>query len=202
MANTLEQQLIDKGLPHPFPASPTRPPQYGFYVYRDNKFHSYTNFSALYAASRYLNAIVQNSEIKWASDNEIEVFSDPPITIRGEGDYDLEKIVEHKDNKLEAQWELPTPYVQNALRTRMQPVPLFREEVEQTIPKPKPTRKPARRKQPEGDMITIAQIADELGISPRDARKVLRSSKTPKPEGGWQWSADEAEKIRKLFSPK
>lgn len=53
--------------------------------------------------------------------------------------------------------------------------------------------------QPSGD-YTIQDLAMELGCSPGQARKVLRSSKLGKPQGGWKWSSsEEAEPYRKFL---
>jgi len=59
---------------------------------------------------------------------------------------------------------------------------------------------PEKVKKPKKDMagmVTAGELADQMGILARDFRGALRKLKLVKPEGGWHWPTDEAEKIKK-----
>lgn len=47
-------------------------------------------------------------------------------------------------------------------------------------------------------LVSLADIAEELGIEPRKARAALRG-KVDKPAGGWSWPKDEIDAIKKLL---
>lgn len=42
-------------------------------------------------------------------------------------------------------------------------------------------------------IVTSASLADELGITPQDLRRILRRNKIEKPGGGWKWQKDSGE---------
>jgi hypothetical protein len=94
-------------LEHPFPSSPSRPPRVGFYVKSDAK-SAHFNFYAMYAARAFLTQLLGDVPYKWLNDTTIR--SDLGITIRGEGEYDLDKIIEYKPTAEESRWVLPEPY--------------------------------------------------------------------------------------------
>lgn len=202
----MSDALIEKlGLKHPYPSSPTRNPTIGLKFYRDGKFVAHHAFCAVYAAKRFLDLVIDNHPVKWASDNEIEVFGPVAIEVRGEHGTDLDKIMEHVDNKNEAQWIMMPPYTGFARNIRRLSQIEPREPAAPVAPapteRPKPQPKPVKRKTATDDsMITIGMIADELQIAPRIARGILRTLNTPKPaSGSWEWTADEADAIRNLI---
>jgi len=49
--------------------------------------------------------------------------------------------------------------------------------------------------------VTVAGIAKEYGLIPREARALLRAAKLPKPKGGWAYDAKDAalEKVREVL---
>lgn len=51
-------------------------------------------------------------------------------------------------------------------------------------------------------IVTSASLADELGITPQDLRRILRRNKIEKPGGGWKWQKDseELKEVRSLLS--
>jgi len=61
------------------------------------------------------------------------------------------------------------------------------------LPPPAPEVKPL-------PAVTLKEIADELGIEDRLARKYLRAAREPRPELGWCWDATEAQRIRSVLS--
>lgn len=65
------------------------------------------------------------------------------------------------------------------------------EESEEIVPVKKNTGRISRV---EGyDTVTSASLAEELGITPQDLRRILRRNKVEKPEGGWKWQKDSEE---------
>ena len=96
-------------------------------------------------------------------------------------------------------WELPPSLEFIAKRyggfiKDIEPAP-----IEEPVKEPEDKRKPPRHAKREG-LSTIAEIADQCGISARDARKILRASNTPKPDTGWSWDEEGAEEITKLLN--
>ncbi len=61
-------------------------------------------------------------------------------------------------------------------------------------------RKTKTRAQPvsKDGLVTIAEICNELGMNPRDARKILRN-KVEKPDAGWAWPKSEVASIKKML---
>lgn len=207
MAKSLYQELIAKGMDEAFPSSPTRPPRFGFHFFRDGDFAAFHNFYGRYAAKRFIDQVLDGNDFTWVDDATIRTTSgDPIITIRAEHFTDMEAVMEHEDSKLEEQWELPIPYTgyARAIRRLPQFIPGEHEQRDDTPTpaKPKRERAPKRaatRKSVGDDMMTIGQLADELGMSAREARGILRKSNTPKPDHGWAWPKNEVDAIRKLL---
>lgn len=190
MARTLTEQLVAQGMDHPFPANPTRNPRFGLkFINTDDGRLAFHNFYGRFAAKRFLDLVISNDPYTWLDDNTILIAN--RIKVQGESNTDLETIIEHEDNKLERQWEMADPYPQFAMS--------IRGERPTTDDKPtveRPTRAKARKVP---GLVTVAQLADELGITSREARQRLRKSKIAKPDGGWRWLADEAAKIKELL---
>lgn len=191
MAHTLTEQLVAQGMDHPFPANPTRNPRFGLkFINTDDGKLAFHNFYGRFAAKRFLDLVISNDPYTWLDDNTILIAN--RIKVQGEGGTDLEAIIEHEDNKLEQQWEMSDPYLQ------------FARSIRGERPVERPTRAKAlgrhRSRKPVAEgLVTVAQLADELGITSREARQRLRKSKIAKPDGGWQWPADEAAKIKELL---
>jgi hypothetical protein len=60
---------------------------------------------------------------------------------------------------------------------------------------------PSGRRVPSPDVVTIADIAKELGISANVARGILRAKKVRKPtQDGWAWPAQEVDGIKQLLA--
>lgn len=188
------------GLPHAFPSSPTRPPRFGFYFHDGKDFLGYHTFYSTYAAARFIKAVINDQPYKWASDSELEL--DNGITIKAEHFTDLEAVIEHKDNQLERQWELPSPhisYVRRILGKRPldmptataididngEPIARSATIAPQKASKQRPAAPKARKTASPG-ITTLAQLADQLQLDPRHCRAALRKAMT-KPADGWQW---------------
>lgn len=84
---------------------------------------------------------------------------------------------------------LPSHYLALVNRKRRAPT------IEETI-----NRKKAKAKR--GAYITIAQIAQQLGRTPRDCRATLRKLKVTKPPQGWSWPPHEANAIKARLGKK
>lgn len=197
MAHTLTEQLTAQGMDHPFPASPTRGPRFGLkFINTDDGRLAFHNFYGRFAAKRFLDLVISNDPYTWLDDNTILIAN--RIKVQGELKTDLEAIIEHEDDKLERQWEMAAPYPQFAMSIRGErpEPPTDKPQVE---PRPTRAKAPGPRKAPPTGLVTVAQLADELGITSREARQRLRKSNIAKPDGGWQWPADDAAKIKELL---
>lgn len=198
MARTLTEQLIAQGMDHPFPASPLRNPRFGLkFINTDDGRLAFHNFYGRFAAKRFLDLVISGDPYTWLDDNTILIAN--RIKVQGESNTDLEAIIEHEDNHLERQWEMLEPHTQFAMSIRGE-----RPEPPIDKPQPRPTRARApdrhRSRKPVAEgLVTVSQLADELGITSREARQRLRKSNIAKPEGGWQWPADEADRIKELL---
>lgn len=206
MAHTLTEQLIAKGMDHPFPASPTRNPRFGLkFINAEDERLAFHNFYGRFAAKRFLDAVISGDTYTWLDDDTILIAG--RIKVQGERKTDLEAIIEHEDNKLERQWEMAAPYPQFAMsirggRPQEEDDNPVRRKIEPAIERPTRAKAPSRhrsRKAPPAGLVTVAQLADELGITSREARQRLRKANIAKPDGGWQWPADAAVKIKELL---
>lgn len=103
----------------------------------------------------------------------------------------MEKVIEYELTSLEDQWQVPEPMSSNIRRFLSKPI-LRPEETSSPIPSP-----PRHVPRPSKDgLVTIATIAQDIDLDPREARAALRSLKISKPDAGWAWPSDEAEKIK------
>lgn len=188
----------------PFPSSPMRPPKYGIYVSYRGEFMCYVNFYAKYAVKKFIDVCLNGNDYEWVDGTRNgggEAIEDATgLLLEGLG---LEEAMEHELNALEEAWQLPEPYEKQAKYARIRKVPLEikLQEVSNT-PQPvvaRPVREPKKASMDKSGLVTISSIAEELGIDAGEARKILRSKKVEKPEAGWAWPEDEAEKIKDLL---
>ena len=205
-----KKQQRTLGLKDPFPSSPTRPPRYGIYFQRDHDFAGYQNFCTLYAAHRCLYTVIGDRPYKWVDDCTIETADGelPTITAstRNNSDpEDMEAIVLYKPTKAEKEWQPPVPYPSTwkAIVTGRSVITAEAVTQAQNAPTDTTRRKPKKKRsvRPSGDGYTsLAEICQELDMTPADARKILRKTKTPKPDGGWVWPTDEVDAIKEVLS--
>lgn len=186
-----------------WPSSPTRPPKYVLYIFLDNKFNSALNAVAKYAAKKLLDALLDGFDYELIGDHRIET-TDGHMLIRCE--QGAKMLMEYKYTAAEKEWELPKPYpnVINQIRTgryRRDDDPMVDAA---QLPKEKKERvkKEVKERTPrvsrEG-LVSIGDICTELGIDPRDARKVLRAKKMEKPDAGWAWATKEAAEVKAMI---
>lgn len=139
------------------------------------------------------------------------VISGPPID--SHENLDLPRELDRKATP-RAAWtpkreDAPAPTPPTADRTKRR----TRTETTKTPADPKvetkveakdtpPTKRassPARKERPAG-LQSIGEIAASINLDPREARSILRSTKTPKPAEGWAWPTAEIESIVKLLN--
>jgi hypothetical protein len=185
------KQVTRLGLEEPYPSSPSRPPKY--VIYTDKGVHT---FCALYAAKHALDLIIGDRPYSWADDSRI-IFE--------EGGYvrsaHLEEIMEHEFTEAEAAFIVPEPY--RSAYTGKDPdiearLPVSRRSTSDDRDEPKP--KPKSRNN--GGLVSVGDIATQLGIEPRVARATLRAMRVSKPTHGWAWEQDEADRIMEQIRAK
>jgi hypothetical protein len=186
------------GLPAPFPSSPRRPPKYVVRFENEQVGLFYvTSFCELYAA-KYPTALVLG-ERQWAWKDEKTIQCADGMVIHSD---DLEEIIEHELTPKEEQWVPPPPYygqwhdlaaghsVRAQERSQTPKGSGSAEQRKKTDPK--------RTASKEG-LVTISEIAEQLGRDPKQCRIALRKSGTPKPGASWAWPQDEADSIKAMI---
>lgn len=181
-----------------FPSAPQKPAKYSttFRLRPDSPNIKYSTMGFLTpeAMRSYIELVIGDEDFTWLSENCISV----PATDLHIHCQQLEEVMDTTETI-----NLPHPYPSYASVAAGRP--------EQTYEPPKETKKARREKQPKTSkpkrtrkstdgMITIGQIADELGISASKARKVLRDNEVEKPATGWEWTEKAAKSIKKLIS--
>lgn len=200
-------------LDHPFPSSPSRPPKFhiSFIHTRGDRLLQSVGFGAIYSARKFIDTVVGESEIKWRGDDAFHV-EDLDITVKGTG---LEDIMEHDLTKAEEDWELPDPYLGDATSIatgerrklappkRMSEADAAEDHKKQRGDAPaKAERKASKPRASVDGLTTLAQICEDIGMEPREARVILRKSDTKKPDAGWAWDPKEAAKVKATLSGK
>lgn len=189
-----------------FPNSPHRPATCVLYIYYGEK-RWVTNFSADFAVKKFLEALFEITgagEYTWLKrslpsgyvirhgitcDNGLRVEAPTRDEL-------LVPLEEHEYTADEEEWELPEPYP--SLIRQLMSVP--REEGDEPA-SPVSSRKPREAKPARPSKVgltTVGEIAESIGMSPREARGILREHET-KPDVGWAWSGDDVERIKALL---
>lgn len=199
------------GLEPAFPSAPKLEPRYSFYCYNGAGLFMSTNFYATYAAKRFIEAITHGTPYKWIdccsilAENGVKIRTTTAPSPKP-GDFkhfELEEVLEYEPSAAEKEWVIPAPYSHEwpsfAERAPGRPVddiaaPVTRRAAASAI---SPTSKrPARApKTRSDDMISVADIAGALGISPKVARDALRRSPLVKPDAGWAWAPSERDSV-------
>jgi hypothetical protein len=196
MQKALEEML---GLKEPFPISPFKayPSRFGFTIQNVQGNYLFKNFHAEYAAKHFLDKLLEGKTFKWI--NRRLIHCDDGMTIKGENDTDLEIILDYEFKGKEAQWVIPEPYMSYALK-------LSGKIAFKQVPQDEPStpREPTVKREPKPSierpdgLTPLSDIADELGIDPRDARQILRKH-SEKPTWGWAWPSDAIDKVRQIL---
>ena len=175
-------------LPPAYPAAPTRPSKYGFYcTHEESGRFAFHNFYSLYAAKHFLDLVAP--EFTWVAPDTI--LTPTGLKIRAERYFSLERVVEHDFTALEREWVIPEPYRTQYLKL------LDTSPVEAP---PEPQRAPKSSQPSTSSMIPLADIASELSIDPREARKILRTTNTPKPDHGWAFTPEQIPHIKEILT--
>jgi hypothetical protein len=188
------------------PASPRRNPTHSLKVWNGSRFATFA-WTKAFAAKKAVDFLIGEDEYKWLDNRTI--ITDSGIKIKSD---ELEDIMEHEFSKSEQEWDF-APHDQDgfALRAmRKSDEDLVTERKERNVrtayvgdERPKASRKEKGSSKPRASrdgLVTIQAICEELGIDPRDARRVLRGSKTfQKGESGWAWPEGQADEVRKFL---
>lgn len=197
---TMAKQYYDKatGLTQWHPdALYGAPSRYGFYVWKSNGNFCFHNFHATYAAQKFVLMMINDEDYKWLSDDTL--ITATGTKIKAEWRCSFEEVMEYVPTKQEAQFVFPVPY--QGMFERFVGIAQSRPV---TIDKPpsreKETKQDRLPRAPRPDDLTsLADIATELNIEPRDARQILRKTNTPKPDHGWAWAKDAVDTIKRIL---
>lgn len=169
----------------PYPSPPTR---LAAYVIRFDR-HS-TNSLAIHsfcwpeAARTFIEMVLTNHPYTWTNTSAIHAPSlDLVISA-----HNLEEIFDSTDPFTHAQ-----PYPR--LAADIAGIPTDDEPAPSRPAKTKTPTTPKTKAPSNLNSITIADIAQSLGIAPSAARATLRKLNIQKPAAGWQWSPDQAPAI-------
>ncbi len=162
-------------------------------------------FAATYAARKFLDILLADDELaktRGVTGNEDTIIATPSaIAVRCDL---IDEILDYEYSALEEQWELADvggPDTSTAaMRFRSSSGEAYQPREEGEKPKriPKEKKESAPKASRDG-LISIAQIAADLKIEPREARGILRSQKIAKPDVGWAWSKNEVDNIKKIL---
>jgi hypothetical protein len=143
-------------------------------------------FYAKFAAKMFLDLMIEDDDVEWLDDNTIRTSQDVIIISQ-----QLRKIYDHKVTyDQERYYKLDESHQSRALIIRSD------DQAKAFIPGEDPT---SRRRTSRKGMFLMKTIAEELGITPREARGILRT-KMKKPQHGWAWrTAEEVQKIKSIL---
>jgi len=181
---------VDKvtGLEPAFASAPSRIGKYVLYIKRDGQFVAAQIFAAKYSTRKFIDQLVEGYAITLQTDTLLKAGN---LTLRCSL---LLEVMEHVLTPAEQEWELPHPYPESIRKLRLGSDYAYQPRNTPATPDgPRPTPSPSRPKERKpkvsrDNLIGIAQIAEEIGMSPREARGILRKSDLPKPEAGWAWT--------------
>lgn len=157
-------------------------------------------WGAAFAAKKYCEAVLADDEWIWElnpdgteSNDSLVSSSGIRISTNSTSTRHLREVMEHEYSIAEMGWDLPYPYPQMAAKWRAR---RLWEDLRSA------SQEPRRRGVPRASrsgLVTIQTIAEEYGMTPRDARGILRKAKVPKPACGWAWKPDDVQPIRDLM---
>jgi hypothetical protein len=178
----------------PFPSAPFKSAIWGFYIRRDEQQSpSFHNFAANYSAKHFLDFMINGKPYKWLNDSTI--ITDSGVEIRCEQGPAIEQVIEYDLKGTEREWEIPEPYKSTFYKIRDGKKPSNGEQ-EPTRTAVKEARVKSKTPRANKDGLTsLADIANEIGIDPREARRILRTH-SQKPDAGWAWPTEEIEAIK------
>lgn len=190
------QKKPQGSLPLWYPSPPSRLGKYVIYFKKLDKF-GVMIFAACYAATKFLELLIGEDDYDYIRHPEKfktedldghRIQTDSNMQIWG---VYLREMLEHEYTAKEEEFELPDEYHNTVEFYRSDRPAPKRSQVSETKKK---SSRPSR-----DGLVTIGDIADELEITPREARAKLRG-KISKPAAGWAWPSDEVDKIKELIS--
>lgn len=158
-------------------------------------------WGAAFAAKKYIEAVIREDEWCWdvednGSESNDRLFTETGIVVETGASASrgmLRRAMDHEYSLPEMAWSLPVPYPKMAAAWRSRQ----RWESTAVLVERKVRSTPRALRQ---GMTSVQTIADELGITPREARGALRKAKVPKPPCGWAWKSDEISDVRSLIA--
>lgn len=168
--------------------------------YLGNSLHIHV-WGAPFAAKKFIELVIRDDEWYWELEDDGTESNDSLVTssgirIRTNSTADrgmLREVMQHEYSLAEVAWDLPMPYPRLAQAWRVRRSWTDLRTVEQKVRRGTPRASRA-------GMVTVQNIAEELGIKPRDARGALRKAKMAKPVQGWAWKPDDVALIRELIA--
>ena len=174
-------------------------------------------FAALYAAKHFVSLLCKSADVTWAvGPSKFDKLFSTFVGVKVESEH-LREIYEYEPTEEEAEWRderlnrsiaslLHAPVHENMKlegdekenTELMEKHPDYVERLNKRE-KSNRTRQADPNKKPKVDtsgMVSANKIADELGVHGREVRAVLRAMKEKKPDHGWAWTVDEANKMR------
>jgi len=186
----------------PFPSSPQRPPTINLWIKYGPNLEGFAifTFCARWAAKLYVDKALNGREYSDADNMGWRTSDDEQFQFKLTGDVDGLMKEDHS----ERDWKIPQPDLNSLLKAAgLETIQLKSEDDE-----PKKKRRVAKKNQPRGavkkareGLTTLTEICDDMGMSPRDARKILRG-KIDKPDAGWAWPDDEVASVKKVLKGK
>lgn len=166
-------------------SGPINAPRFGFTTRKLGKLDACV-FYAKFAAKKFLDLMIEDDEVEWVSDKELHTDNDLQIT--GE---DLRKIFNYKIKYNEERYH---SFDEEALRR----IAIMRSD-DPAKPFVAGETHSKRRRVSRKGMTLMKTIAEEVGMTPRVARGILRGV-MKKPEQGWAWRTEaEVNRIRAIL---
>lgn len=190
-------------LAEPFGSPPKRAGQYALYFTKRGDINAsmVLVFAAPYAARKCLDLVFAgDEEVVW-DDDASEGTAEPNTTIVGLQSNivastrwwpeRMEECVNHTYTLPELAWQMPAPYPNYILAFR-HGIP-ERQSVQKKQRATREPRIPSTPRPSREGLTPVGTIADELGITPREARGALRDMQCQKPPQGWAFPPNEVE---------
>lgn len=156
-------------------------------------------FAAPYAAKKWLELVVQGDEYVIEGNTYLRTASGIVIRAGHMGGHTVREIWEHEYTREEDLWDMPQPYLSQALHFRALSTGLVKPRYDTTIAS-KERRAPRTPRASRDGLVTIGAIATELKRTPRELRGYLRKWKIEKPVAGWAWKIEEADAIKERLT--
>lgn len=202
MARSAPTPKTTDGLDRPFPQSHTTPAKHVIYATRPGEVDRGMAilFSADYAAAHFVATLIGSSTFEW---EETPTWQKMPQLLTSNGvrirsDH-LDRLVAYEFNETERQWSLPDEYsrMARAFRFALIARPEAESDDEPEGDVDRPASKEPKVKIDRSTKVSIQAIAEELTMTPKEARTILRKLNVQKPEGGWLFDPTEVEPLKK-----